>query len=99
MKASLILELGMVSFTPGVGAALSERHMASLVFRHMHGDWGVVDAEDRDLNDTAVQVGNRILSAYPIDPNLPCNGHDRNTVWIITEADRSSTNLLLPNEY
>lgn len=95
----VILELGRVVYTPGVGSVLSEAQMAALVFRHMHGDWGVVDAEDRATNDLAVQVGNRVQSAYPIDVGVPCKGRGPNTVWVITEADRSSTCLLLPDEY
>jgi hypothetical protein len=43
--------------------------------------------------------GSRILSAYPIDPAKPCKGFGDNTLWIITEADRSATTFLLPDEY
>lgn len=86
-------------YTPGAGAVLTAHHMASLVFRHMHGDWGVVDGEDRAANDAATIIGNRVLSAYPIDPEKPCQGRGPNTIWVITEADRSSTCILLPSEY
>jgi len=65
----------------------------------MRGDWGCVDAEDRKTNDEAVSLGARILSAYPIDPEKPCKGFGENTLWIITEADRSVTTFLLPEEY
>lgn len=46
-----------------------------------------------------MREGFRILSAYPIDSALPCEGHGDNCLWIITEADRSVTTILLPDEY
>jgi hypothetical protein len=55
------------------------------------GDWGEFDAHDRQSNDRAVQDGTRILSAYQLS--------DGTRLWIITEADRSTTTLLLPEEY
>jgi hypothetical protein len=63
------------------------------------GDWGCVDAEDRKTNFDAMFSGERILSAYPIDPAKPCEGFGANTLWIITESDRSATTFLLPGEY
>jgi hypothetical protein len=54
---------------------------------------------DWKINDQAVEDGDRILSAYPIDPSKPCKGFGDNTLWIITEADRSVTTFLLPDEY
>ena len=59
--------------------------------RHAAGDWGEVDAEDWSLNDQAVLDGTRLLSAY-----RTLKGEK---LWVITEADRSSTTLLLPSEY
>ncbi|MHB0696625.1 hypothetical protein, partial [Roseomonas mucosa] len=67
--------------------------------RHAQGDWGCVCNEDREMNDEALELGNRILSAYPIDPAKPSKGWGENTLWIITEADRSVTTFLLPDEY
>ncbi len=61
------------------------------VARHVAGDWGTVDAEDWKLNDQAVLGGTRILSAY-----TTLKGK---TIWIITEANRSSSCLLTPDEY
>lgn len=58
-----------------------------------------MDAEERETNDEARACGLRILSAYPIDPAKPCEGFGENTLWIITEADRSVTTFLLPEEY
>ncbi len=58
--------------------------------RHVTGDWGDLCDEDKAMNDEAVELGNRILSAYDT-PN--------GKLWIITEADRSVTTFLLPSEY
>lgn len=66
---------------------------------HVRGDWGCVCANDRKTNFAALFSGERILSAYPLDPAQPCKGFGENTIWIITEADRSVTTLLLPDEY
>ena len=55
--------------------------------------------EDWKANFDAMISGERILSAYPIDPAKPCEGFGANTLWIITESDRSATTFLLPDEY
>jgi hypothetical protein len=59
--------------------------------RHAAGDWGDIDPEDRGLNEQALVEGSRIFSVYA----LPTT----ETMWVITEADRSSTTALLPSEY
>lgn len=84
--------LGQIVATPGALALLDRGavNAASLIQRHKSGDWGNVPPEDAEQNDASVVNGNRIMSSYPI-------GDDR--LWIITEADRSSTTLLLPDEY
>jgi hypothetical protein len=64
--------------------------------RHVKGDWGDVDGEDKQANDCALKQGTRLLSAYNDDRFLQ---HGVATVWIITEADRSSTTILFPDEY
>ena len=91
--------LGQLVATPGVLDACEKHVLCDLVQRHTSGDWGVVDDDDKAMNDEALVVGNRILSAYPIDPDKPCAGHGDNCVWIITEADRSVTTILLPEDY
>jgi hypothetical protein len=58
-----------------------------------------VSADDAASNEEAVTHGFRILSAYPIDPAKPSKGFGDNTLWIITEADRSVTTFFLPSEY
>ena len=60
------------------------------VRRHMTGDYGTMDAEDVQTNKDAIKYGNRIMSAYEVDGTK---------FWIFTEADRSVTTLLLPEEY
>ena len=64
--------------------------------RHVKGDWGDVDEEDKETNDQAVKQGTRLLSAYN-DDRFPQHGVA--TIWIITEADRSATTILFPDEY
>jgi hypothetical protein len=59
--------------------------------RHLAGDWGALDAHDYRENERALKTGARLFSAYAVSP--------LNRLWIITEADRSSTTLLLPNDY
>ena len=79
--------------TPGALEALRQASQSAqdLLTRHASGDWGDVGAEDARENELSVRAGFRILSSYPIAAGV--------TVWIITEADRSATTLLLPREY
>jgi len=91
--------LGLVVSTPGALETCSNALMQKCLARHLTGDWGCVSAEDKAANDAALTDGDRLLSAYPIDPNQPSEGFGKNTLWIITEADRSVTTLLLPDEY
>ncbi len=67
-------------------------HPGTLLQRHESGDWGEVGTVDKQLNDDAVDLESRILSVYYVPDS-------ENRVWVITEADRSSTCILLPNEY
>jgi hypothetical protein len=69
-----------------------ELNINPLLARHVTGDWGDLDHEDKKLNDRAVKIGNRILSSY-------CVSASAGKVWIITEWDRSYTTVLLPDEY
>ena len=92
-------ELGMVVATPGALEACSNVLMQKCLARHLTGDWGCICTEDKDANEEAISQGSRILSAYPINPAEPSEGFGVNTLWIITEADRSVTTLLLPQEY
>lgn len=84
--------LGRIVATPGAldlfKRAKTNEH--SFLARHVHGDWGELSEEDKRANDASLINGARILSAYVV-------GEEK--VWVITEADRSSTCLLLPSEY
>jgi hypothetical protein len=93
MKASpLLFEGGQVVATPGALDLFERKGIdpVALLNRHLTGDWGDVPEEDKALNNQAVKGGSRLLSAYTF-------GEER--VWVITEADRSATTFLLPEEY
>lgn len=87
------LPLGQVVATPGALEALAASGQSPQEFldRHVLGDWGDLDAGDKRLNDEALRDGGRILSAYSTKTGT--------TLWVITEADRSSTCILLPSDY
>jgi hypothetical protein len=91
--------LGRLVITPGAQEACSDILQTKSLNRHQSGDWGILDPEDARQNDRALASGMRIMSAYAIDESKPCKGFGPNTLWIITEADRSATTLLLPDEY
>jgi hypothetical protein len=91
--------LGQIVATPGALDACPSMHMLACLARHARGDWGHVCPSDKEANNEALQDGGRLLSAYPLDPSKPCKGHGENCLWIITEADRSATTFLLPDEY
>ena len=82
---------GQIVATPGA-LSLEEQGVNLLTYlhRHLNGDWGDLDEEDKTENDFSVNHGFRIMSAY----NTP-----EGRLWIITEADRSATTFLLPSEY
>lgn len=85
--------LGKILITPGALEALrhADDQGFKYLFRHACGDWGDVWAGDREENDLSMTEGFRLLSVY----KLP----DQTKIWIITEADRSATTILLPDEY
>lgn len=66
--------------------------------RHIRLDWGEMDAEDKALNNISLVSGDRIFSAYDIPEPLSGTLID-DKIWIITEADRSATTILFPDEY
>ena len=92
--AAPLFPLGQLVATPGALALLADAHAnpAELLARHLAGDWGEVPPEDVRENELSVLLGFRILSSYHV-------GERGEAVWIITEADRSSTCILLPQEY
>ena len=84
--------LGRIVATPGAWEVLFEAGDDPLRFlaRHASGDWGDLDEDDRWENERSLKHGWRLLSSYPVGGK---------TVWIITEADRSVTTILLPEDY
>jgi hypothetical protein len=86
-------EPGRIVSTPGALRAMEEAgdNPASFLVRHLAGDWGELDAQDIRENEFALEHGLRLLSAYRLS-----NGAK---LWVITEADRSATTFLLPEEY
>jgi hypothetical protein len=89
----VLFPLGTLLSTPGAVLALMEAGVTpqGLLMRHVTGDYGDLCDEDRLANDRAVLEGGRLLSSYLVGPDVK--------VWVITEADRSATTLLLPSEY
>ena len=87
-----LFSLGAVVATPGAVDLLDRAGINATPFlaRHQYGDFGALDADDIRENQLSIERGSRILSAYEI------NGE---RIWIITEADRSVTTMLLPQEY
>jgi hypothetical protein len=85
--------LGQLVATPGALAAFerSADNPACFIRRHVQGDWGELCPDDVQENEFSLQNGFRLLSAYRLK--------DGTKIWIITEADRSVTTVLLPEEY
>ncbi len=89
MQRQRLFSVGRLVATPMVLASVSHEELLYAVARHASGDWGTVDDDDRRANDLALQHGDRLLSAYVTS---------RGTKFlIITEADHSTTTVLLPN--
>jgi hypothetical protein len=89
-----LFPLGQIVATPGALAALGKAGQTPLEFlaRRVRGDWGELCEEDRKENQLSLERGFRLLSSYRTS-----SGDAK--VWVITEADRSVTTLLLPEEY
>jgi hypothetical protein len=89
----MLFPLGRIVATPGALQALQEAGQSPAEFfdRHASGDWGELDDEDKQENAFSLERHLRILSAYTTRAG--------EKLWIITEADRSATTLLLPQEY
>ncbi len=87
----LKFKLGQLLITPGAQEVLTEDEIHNTLMRHSQGDWGNVCDEDKKENDISCEKGFRILSSYESSKGVK--------FWIITEADRSATTILLPEEY
>lgn len=83
--------IGLLQITPLALLTIDEVDFFTCFIRHRSGDWGDLDEQDWKANDDAVEFGSRIVSSY-------CDRRG-NRFWIITEANRSSTTVLLPREY
>ncbi len=88
-----LFRLGQLVATPGAIETLSESNEGAIDYlrKHQSGDWGELSPGDKKLNSQAVSTGGRIFSAYRTKKG--------EKIWVITEADRSSTCILLPSEY
>ena len=88
-----LFDLGQLVATPGALAALEKTGQNAMEFlsRHVRGDWGDLPKEDKDENQLSLDKGFRLLSSYRTTAG--------DKLWVITEADRSHTTLLLPDEY
>lgn len=86
-------KLGQTVATPGALEALREagQEAATFLARHQAGDWGEVPPEDAAENELSVREGFRIISSYTLNSGVK--------IWVITEADRNATTILLPSEY
>jgi hypothetical protein len=86
-----LFSLGRTVITPGALETISGDEVAAAMSRHQHGDWGLVGEQDRAENELSLREGFRVLSVYETTTGT--------RFWIITEADRSVTTVLLPDEY
>lgn len=88
-------QIGSTYMTAGIKAKVAEdkvfaQEVYMCLHRHSQCDWGDLSEDDKQSNDEALQTGDRILSAYETT---------QGRIWIITEADRSATTVLFPDEY
>ena len=83
--------LGQIVITRNAADTLPPEDVAAAMRRHARGDWGELDDHDRQANQSALKDGSRLLSAYRASNDVK--------FWIITEWDRTSTTVLLPEDY
>jgi len=83
--------LGQIVATPNALNSVPNQEIMAALQRHIRGDWGNLDEEDRQANENALIQGSRLLSSYLTSLNVK--------FWIITEHDRSVTTILLPEDY
>ena len=86
-----LFHLGRIVSTPGALQCLAQIDIIMSIQRHQAGDWGDLCEEDRHQNDIALERGGRLVSVYHSSAGLK--------FYVITEADRSVTTILLPEEY
>jgi hypothetical protein len=83
--------LGQLCMTPTINDMVPYEEMIAAINRHLTGDWGELNKANKVANDRALREGTRLVSAYSTKSGI--------RFWIITEADRSATTILLPEEY
>lgn len=93
LPAIPLFPAGRIVATPGALALLEQANKSPVEFltRHLRGDWGDLCQDDKAENELSLKYGFRLMSSYQV--------MDTEKLWIITEADRSVTTLLLPAEY
>lgn len=90
MNRKPLFRTGLFVATPGAIEAFTQAEIAACLNRHREGDWGDMSESERNDNEFSLLHGFRIFSAYNVRGRK---------LWIITEADRSATTALLPDEY
>lgn len=91
MNKKPLFPLGRILATSNALSVLSNADMLHAINRHHHGDWGQVHKEDAGVNELSLKAGSRLLSVYTSGSGVK--------FWVITEADRSATTVLLPHDY
>ena len=91
LTSQIKFQTGQIVITPNALGKLASDEILNALDRHVQGDWGDLDKDDKLENDIALEKGFRILSAY--------TGNDGIKFWIITEASREVTTVLLPEDY
>jgi hypothetical protein len=88
-----LFSLGQMVATPGAVEVMERLGIGplTLLARHVTGDWGDINPEDKGLNEQALRDEERIFSVY--------GPEDDDRLWVITEADRSATTILRPQDY
>ena len=83
--------MGRLMLTPNAMQFLSPGDVIEALCRHLHGDWGDVDEMDQRANELSLREDGRLFSVYHTE--------EMARFWIITEADRSATTVLMPGDY
>jgi len=89
-EATIRFQPGTIVATLGATSLVTRQEITTMIARHQRGDWGEVEAEDARQNERALKWGERILSSYTV------RGEQ---LWVLTEADRSTTTVMTPGEY
>ena len=91
MNTTPKFQLGQTVITPAAMEVLTNGDVLTALSRHVKGDWGDVSRHDREENELSLREGFRLFSVYHTTSDIK--------FWVITEADRSATTILLPEDY